>query len=156
TTPPDISCIGRTNPYRVSFVEPPAAKPADASSVRKVAVGLGVVGSPTREYTLGVQVANTSAETFEKISVAFAAEAGQEIPFTETATEPLAPGHQRGFVLPFQSFTEVKRLAGTLPPDQYGFVIRSDKEELLRIPSEHVRQALAHLEKVSQGQQGDQ
>jgi hypothetical protein len=152
TTLPDVSCVGKTNPNPVSFVEPPIEERVGSAPARKIAVGLGVVGSPTREYTLGIQVANISPEIIEGIAVAFVAESAKEVPFVAPTNDPLPPGHERSFVLPFQTFPEVRRLASTLQADRFGFVIRSSKEELLCVPGDHVHQALAYLGKVSRGE----
>jgi hypothetical protein len=65
---------------------------------------------------------------------------------------PRLPGQRCTFAVPFQSFPEIKKLVNTLPADRYVFVIRSENEELLRIPGEAVKHAVAYLEHVSQEQ----
>ena len=148
--------VGQTNPNPVSLVDAALNQPPGTAQGQKVQCGLLIASSSaTHERTVCLQVLHVGGETINELSAAFVSGGSATLPMVEGATGPLPPGGARAFALPFRAVPELQRVVGTQSTDDYAILVRSEKEELWRLPGTQVQRLVASLDEVPQAQESE-
>jgi hypothetical protein len=153
TLPRGSGLVGTTNQKPVSLVDAALRQPHGTAQGQTLQCGVCIVGSPpTRERTIGLQILHVGAEMVNELSVVLIAEGSIALQFVGGAPGPLPPGGARAFTLPFRFVPELQKVVGTQSTDDYSLVVRSENEELWRLPGAAVRRVAASLEEATDRQ----
>ena len=158
TKVPSSLPVGMTNSKPVVFVSREQAEKAVPPRHPKVALSF-VVGKaePPNEFTIGVQLVNISADPLPNVTVTLYADIGSQspiaLPFTAEAPGPLASQQPVHFALPFQHVPQLQHIVGSISPDRYALVIRSNNEDLATVPGSRVYGAVQYLQQLKAGKE---